>query len=783
MLPKLDRIALIALILLASPIACDQKTATPTRPKVSGPNVLLITLDTVRADRLGCYGYEAAKTPAIDQLAANGTLFQSAFCQVPLTLPSHVSLMTGTFPRSNGVRINGATKLGAGIPTLAEEFKQAGYATAAFVSAAVLDAAYGLDRGFDVYDDSLGTVAEGGGETLERRGDRTTDAAIAWLGRPENDGFFAWIHLFDPHHPYEPPDPYKSTIENPYDGEIAFTDAQVARIMQVLREKDLQDKTLVVVAGDHGEAFAEHGEYRHGIFLYDTTLQVPLIFWLPGAVASAKTVAGNVGLVDVFPSILDVAGLTVPENVEGRSFAAALAGEALPMRAVYAETQYPKLAYGWSSLRAWVAQDWKYVDAPSPELYNRETDPAESANVVADSIDVADAMKSELRLFAAQTTLLAEPESVTDSALSSQLEALGYVGSTGEAGAEDEHPSGRDPKDMIKLAVAHQMAMGLVHEGKFDEVIRMMEPVVKESPESDQFFEPLARAYLQTGQFAKAEQAFRATLRRVPSNSYRLWGLGEALRMQGKTDDARAHFEAALTARPDLAEAYCSLGDLARQTRRPDEALDFYRRAITVNPLFGPAHSRLGLYYAERRKYEEAEKHFREHLLLEPDSPNALTNLANVLPRVGKQREAVELLLKALRIDPAYAPAHRFLWQIYWSNGDTDQAITALRMGCRDAPHETSLRRQLARQLISLPQPTSEQAQEALQLAVQTCRENAHDAENVQVLAMAQAATGEFDKAIATANQAAMIASKQRNAGLAQTIQRQIDLYRQHRYR
>ncbi len=253
--------------------------------------------------------------------------------------------------------------------------------------------------------------------------------------------------------------------------------------------------------------------------------------------------------------------------------------------------------------------------------------------------------------------------------------------------------------------------------------------------------------------------------------------------MQGKFADAKSHFEAALAARPDLAEAHCSLGDLARQTRRPEEAVDLYRNAIEANPQFGPAHSRLGLYFAERREYEKAEKHFRDHLALEPESPNALTNLANVLPRIGKAREAVELLMAAIKIDPGYVPAHRFLWQIYWSNGDTEQAIKALRMGCRSAPQAPSLRRQLARQLVSLPQPTPDQISEAQSLASQVCREEPNDAENLQVLAMTQAAAGDYDTALATANQAATIAAGQRNAALTRSIRQQIERYQQRRPR
>ena len=353
----------------------------PAAPAIR-PNVLLITLDTTRADRLGSYGYSGASTPNLDRLAAAGVRFNRALSSAPLTLPAHASVMTGRHPYTHGVRNNGHFTLAADVPTLAAAFEAAGYETAAFVSSFVLDRQFGLARGFTRYDDALDEAPAGGMTSLEleRRGDRTVAAASDWLAsrssRTATQPFFLWVHLYDAHHPYVPPSPFREQFAGrPYDGEVAFDDALVGALLQ--RAGFGSATTMVVVAGDHGESLGDHGESTHGLFVYEAALRVPLIMAGPGLAASV--VSEPVGLIDVAPTILDIAGLGALPNADGRSLRALMtnggAGEEAPP--VYAETYFPQFFMGWSPLRTIQTGRWKFIEAPEPELYDLLADPAE----------------------------------------------------------------------------------------------------------------------------------------------------------------------------------------------------------------------------------------------------------------------------------------------------------------------------------------------------------------------------------------------------------------------
>ncbi|MBK8270424.1 MAG: sulfatase [Planctomycetes bacterium] len=327
--------------------ALSKDDSVPAKADRSMPeHILVVTLDTTRADRIGCYGWASARTPRLDALAAGGVRFAEAFASAPLTLPSHASLFTGVHPPVHGCRVNAAESLGTAIPVMSDVMKSRGYSTAAFVSAFVLHKRFGLDRGFDVYDDRLNTGAEAEATSHgERRGDLTCDAALAWLSRHANERVFLWVHLFDPHTPYAAPAPYGDD-EAPYDGEIAFADAQVARLLNWFEESGKFENTLVVVAGDHGESLGEHGEPTHGVLLHDSTLRVPLILHWPRALPPEKVVEANVELVDVLPTVLEAVGAPLPQGLSGRSLKPLWEGRADAERLVYSETEYPWRSYG-----------------------------------------------------------------------------------------------------------------------------------------------------------------------------------------------------------------------------------------------------------------------------------------------------------------------------------------------------------------------------------------------------------------------------------------------------
>ena len=764
---------LAAILLLVLGLAgCDRgDDASPPRLQANAPSVLLITLDTTRADRVGCYGYANAQTPVLDALAESGVRFENAFCQVPLTLPSHVSLLTGTYPATNGVRINGVAMKGAGIATLAEVFQDRGYRTGGFISALVLDSMFGLDRGFDTYDDDLG-----GGEAVERSGDKVCDAALSWLAEHAQRPFFAWVHLFDPHHRYEPPQPYLDLLADPYDGEIAFADAQVGRLVAWLEAANLRNRTLVVVAGDHGEALKEHGESQHGLFVYDVTMRVPLIFSFPASLPAGRVVRGNVGLVDVFPTILESLGWQPPSDLEGVSLVSMWQDEGRPSLPVYGESEYPRLGFAWAPLQALISGRWKYIEAPRPELYDRADDPQELVDLIAKKPAVAARMRGRLQAMIAGMVSRQGSATVPDPEVLQRLESLGYVAGSSASDVDDRTP-GRDPKDMVAVYTDFEKGTGLLLNERYREAVAVMEPLVRQSPESDQFFVILGRAYLELGRVQEAEKAFKASLRLVPDNPRQLWRLGKALRRQGKLADAISHFEAALAVMPDFAVVHCSLGDALAKQGRNDEAMQHYQLAVSAAPNLGRAHSRLGVAYATRRQFARARDHLQRSVELEPDSPHALVNLGNVLLQLRQPAEGFELLRKALRFDPKYLPAHRSLVQALLLSGSPGEAIQALRRAHEALPGDNEMTLRLAWMLATASRNELRDPTEAVRLAREVCRAQAPAADCLLVLAAAHAGTGDFAQAVETAQHALSLADANGDVATAQRIQEHLRQY------
>ena len=368
------------------------------RPKAAAAlNVLLITLDTTRADHLGCYGYDLAKTPHLDEMARQGVRFARAYCPAPLTLPSHSSIMTGLLPATHGVRNNGHD-LAVKWRTLAGILKEYGFATAAFVSSFSVDSRFGIGRGFDVYDDTFQPQAPLKGANAERRAEETFARFSRWLDKASQERFFAWVHYYDPHLPYDPPSPYREgSPGRPYDGEIAYMDHYVGAVLQALEAKGLSDKTLVVVAGDHGEGLGDKVETGHGIFLYEETLRVPLLFHNAKIFPKPLIVEGAVRLVDVAPTVLDVLGLgAAAAGMEGRSLLPWIKNRSWPGLEALVETFYPRENFGWSELVGLVSGRWKYIHAPRPELYDLANDPGEKTDLIGSSPSKADELRKRL---------------------------------------------------------------------------------------------------------------------------------------------------------------------------------------------------------------------------------------------------------------------------------------------------------------------------------------------------------------------------------------------------
>lgn len=624
------------------------------RPQV---NILFITLDTTRADHLGCYGSAVAATPTLDALAARGVLFERAYAPAPLTLPSHASMFTGLYPPEHGLVTNGRGRLDAPIPVLAEVLSARGYETAAFVASFVLNRKFGLDRGFQTYNDDL-TGADLHDDALhwQRDGKGVVDVALEWLQHPRARPrpFFCWIHLYDPHFPYLPhADEFGDRFRaRPYDAELAYVDRQLKRLTDYLASEGLLEKTLVVVAGDHGEGLGEHVERTHGYTLYNATQHVPLIFAMPGKNPFAGRVAAPVSLVDVFPTLLETLRLKTPRRLSGRSLQPALLGRPIEPRPCYAATDDPFLQNGWSPLRSLTTDTWKYIRTTRPELYRLSDDPRETQNLAAQQPDQLQVMERAL----AEMEQKMERSAAADVHLSPEerraLASLGYAGG-GVAGKLPE--TGHDlpdVKDMLPFDVAVADALELRQQRKTQAAIDKLRAVVRSAP-----------THLDARLF-----------------------LGEALAEQGALPAAGAEYRAALRIKPDSSKAHARLAGLFAQQEQFDRAIEHYRQALQTDPDGVELHYNLGLALDRLGRLAEAESELRIAIDLGRQYVAAYIALGNLQARQGLAKAAVESFSRAVELDPRSVTARVNLGTVLAGQKQFDAALGQLTEAVRLAP-------------------------------------------------------------------------------------------------
>jgi arylsulfatase A-like enzyme/Flp pilus assembly protein TadD len=669
-------------------------------PPPTARHVVLVTIDTLRADRLGCYGNREVATPHIDRLATDGAMAPAATVHAPLTRPSHVSLFTGLLPSEHGIRDNVSPTLDPEVPLLTEVLKSTGFRTAAFVSSIVLEAQSGLDRGFDLYSDEFGV--EDGDDVrsrnqLEKRGDIITDEAIAWLeSNRGSDRFFTWIHLYDPHDPYEPPEPYASEYaDRPYDGEVAWSDELIGRLDTTIEKLGLRDDTLLVVTSDHGEGLGDHRETLHGFFVYQSTLAVPLLFRGPGVVPGARlTVTART--VDLFPTILDLVGVSAPAEIElsGRSLAGALGGrEELSEEASYAETLVPLVHFGWSDLRSLREGRWKYIEAPRPELYDLERDPMETRNVVDSESSRAEALRSELAL------LLEEERATSGSVpglgevpleLLEKLGALGYVG----AGVSATKSTGADPKDKIEeflvasrllreglalfrekdlagsierlqallrvidsFDVHYYLGRSLLASKRYQEAAVHFERAIEYQPGYAAAHESLAVCRTRSGDLQGAVMALQEGQEANPGNAGLLEREARIWRLLKNPEEARRAYQAALPLAPDDALLRLQFGELLRDLGELEQSVRFLREAVALEPETASYWNSLGTALGLNGELVEAEKAFREARKRDETNPQYSYNLGLALLRQGRAEEARVLFQMTLQLDPKFEAA------------------------------------------------------------------------------------------------------------------------------
>lgn len=612
-------------------------------------NVVLMTLDTLRADHLGAYGSTEVRTPNLDQLAREGVLFEQAMTTAPLTLPAHSSIFTGQFPPRHGVRDNGGFFLNPDQVTMAELLSAQGFTSGAAVGAFVLDSKWGLDQGFATYQDDfdLTNVKAMSLASVKRPGNEVVDLALKWMDSVADQRFFSWLHMYDPHAPYDSPEPYRSEYKgHPYRGAVAFTDAQVGRVLSFLKDRGLADRTIVIVAADHGEGLGEHGEETHGFFVYETSMHVPLIVRAPFSNTTGRRVAQPVRTVDILPTVLDLLQVPTPDSLAGVSLAPLMAGaREIPNVSMdgYGEAMYPLHHYGWSELTATRTDRYKLIDAPRPELYDLELDPKELNNIFEQRRSVGDAMLRNLRdkkrAMAADAPAAPKNQDV-DPETRARLAALGYVGSF-VATAEGPVSDRADPKDKIGLFNLMTTAREVAKGGDAGaEAIAMLQRVVKEDPNVIDAWFMLGNEYFKAGKFSEAIAQFSRALELKPDYDLAIINMANAYRRMGRDDAALAGYERYVMVDPKNAFVRYQIGEIYLDRRDHARAETEFAQALAIDPKLASALVATGVIAFERGQLPQAEQRLKEALALKPDVRLAHFNLALIAEARGDDAAA-----------------------------------------------------------------------------------------------------------------------------------------------
>jgi arylsulfatase A-like enzyme/tetratricopeptide (TPR) repeat protein len=608
-------------------------------------NVLLITLDTTRADHLSCYSPRGARTPHLDFLAARGVLFLHATAQVPLTLPSHACIMTGAYPPVHRLRDMGGFVLDKSHPTIASLTQAAGFSTAAFVGSRVVASHFGLAHGFDTYDDDMGGETEEGklpGVFPERRASVVTDRALAWLKQNAQRKFFLWAHYYDPHAPYDPPEPFKHQYaRNLYDGEIAYMDEQVGRLLEGLDQLALTSRTLIIAVGDHGESLGEHGEATHGIFLYDATLHVPLIVAGPD-VPRGKVIDDQVRSIDLHPTAMEFLQLPSSPEAQGVSLWPLMQqGTHARSNYSYGETLYPRTYMGWSELRAMRTDGWKFILAPHPELYDLRRDPGELQNLIAHYPAEADQLEKLIWKVAGTQ---GKTEKVTtvpvDEQTRRELESLGYVsgGSSREIQLGAEAP---DPKDRIAVMTIMEEAEKSLNAHDNARAAQLMKEALRQDPGNPMGHVYLAMAWERAGQLQRAVAVYEDAINRHVLTDIIYSRLGKLYLRLHELDKAVSVMDRSNQINPTDLDNLRNLGTAQLQLGHVDEAERAFKAIILQNDQYSAAYNGLGLVAIQRGDADTARHDFEKSIDLDSAQVEPLLNLGVLFDKAGDKPQAL----------------------------------------------------------------------------------------------------------------------------------------------
>jgi len=707
--------AISALCLLLGLPGCRQLDVKPSSFE-NVPPILLITVDTLRADYLGAYGGKT-RTPYFDRVARDGVLFRNAYSQTPLTLPSHCSIMTGTNPVTHGVRDNIGFLLSQDNQTLPELLRDNGYNTGAFVGTLVLDSRFGLSQGFEQYDDDMTIPRSHKSEAqpLERKADQVAAAATQWIDKHATRPFFCWVHFYDPHTPYVPPVPYQQEYsQNPYAGEVAFTDAALGGLLRSLEERNIYNRTLIIITGDHGESLGEHGESTHGYFIYNSTLHVPLLIKLPDNKSAGLVLDDLAQSIDILPTVLAYVGINKPHEIQGIDLLHLIKQEHSSWsNLLYSETYYPR-AFGWSELRSLRDKRYKYIAAPDPELFDLETDPKESINLCWSKGEIAAKMKQQLKELESRfvPSRVRQPLPVSNRTHEEQLRSLGYLASSARPGAPADSQPLADPKDKLPLYTLFSASQREQESGNTLRAAQLLQKIITQEPQMAVARQQLGSLYLSSGKYALAIQEYKKALSIQPDllvgvfnlgvahlrlrqfseavlsfkmatqldgSDYEAWNyLGSAYVEAGRTQEAQQAFMRATKLKTNFAPAYLNLAVTYKKTGEWERAAELLRQSVRLDPVT-TTYNELGSLLLEMGKTDEALEAYQKAVALSPDDSETLYNHGNVLAATGKLDLAIRAYQKSIQANPDFALAYNNLGNAYFMTNNLDRAEASYR--------------------------------------------------------------------------------------------------------
>jgi arylsulfatase A-like enzyme/Tfp pilus assembly protein PilF len=674
---------IILLMALPGSSIASASLSSWTAGKKIKQNVILITIDTLRADKLGCYGSTQVKTPIIDSLASRGVLFSKAFALTPATLPSHTNIFLGTSPLYHGVHDNFNAIVDEGFLTLAEYLKSFGYSTGAFIGAFPLDSRFGLAQGFDVYDDGYQRVSTHKYAYGERPAEEVVDKALVWLEKQDSP-WFLWLHCFDPHDPYDPPPPFAAIYKNhPYEGEVAYVDSALEKLFLYMEEHDLFEKTLLIFTADHGESLRQHGEIYHGYLAYNSTLRIPLILSFPGQ--APTQIDQCVSHLDIFPTVCDILDIKKPAFLQGTSLLPALKGKKLPQRIIYFESLFPYLNRGWAPIQGFIEGKEKFIDSPIPELYNLDKDIDETENL-AGQIDLG-RYRNRLKKVIEEKSLPLEPEKTrhVDRESLRILSSLGYISSPIQ-------PTKKvfGPEDDVKVLLPHcnraEDAMDLYKKGNADEAVRILQDVIEEEKKIDLAYAYLAEIYQKTGKPDEALEVLKKGLEHHPSSFIIITNYTHYLLSSERYDDAIQVIEQNVIPRMDFdPEIWNCLGLAYWKTGHDRDAIDAFEKAVSLDDEYANVFNNLGAVYLslfirknEQLSFSQAIQYYNKALELDPRHVPAYIGLGHAYRKAGNLERAIYFWEKAVKLETKFSETVYNLSQAYQDFGDNKKALSLL---------------------------------------------------------------------------------------------------------